>query len=113
MKKELKVPTKIKVDFSIFKDKNFLEDFGEHLKETLGAVNQIDVSKIWVNPITYDKFQEKILKQLSLKEGKQKAKRVVGWVCLQYAPACDYENRFGLEDDFIYVEQDFEVAPRN
>jgi len=74
---KLNNPVKFYIDLNDFSTKNtteFIYGFGNRLKHMLGIEEtdiQIDVSKIWVNPKTYQLFSDLALKALT-KELKSK-----------------------------------------
>jgi len=99
------------VNIEEFNTKNiekFIDSYADALKHMLGIQEtklQIDVSKIWVNPFTYKKFETLVKKALKSK------KKSSPWVMLQIGPACDLNDSMNIGDDNFLVRADYLREP--
>jgi hypothetical protein len=66
---------------------------------------QIDVSKIWVNPVTYKKFENTAKKAL------KSNKRSLPWFMLQCGPACDLNDSMNIGDDNFLIRAGYLRGP--
>jgi len=95
-------------EFNTKNIEKFIDSYADALKHMLGIqeTNQrIDVSKIWVNPVTYKKFETTAKKALKSK------KKSSPWVMLQYGPACDLNDSMNIGDDNFLVHADYLREP--
>lgn len=114
MKEELINPRKVKIPFRLLnyeKNLNTLDKLGYYLsyRFDLKENELLNVSKIWINKETSDKLDNISLEwiQKYFKCGKKRARKELGLYNLAIGPAVDVFNQFKLEDDYIYVEEDF------
>ena len=98
------IKTVSKNDLDPMSKLSYVLSSGLDLKEN----EMIDVSKIIVNNVTYFKLEEYVMKYLTKKTGsKTLGKKALVWYTLDVAPSQDLSNTLNLEDDYIYVKEDF------
>jgi len=114
MKRKLNNPTRYKLKWELLigdKINSPLDKLGFYLKSVIDNDNDytIDVSKIWVSSKSYEKLTELIIEYFKNihKLNSNSAKRETSMYNLMYAPAMDYNSTFNLDDDYIYVEEDY------
>lgn len=106
MKRELDTKFTLPCNFDDFPDEDFLTLVGGYVLRTSDAPEEakINVSKCWVNNITYGKMKAKMLAELTTLLPKAIAERNLGMHELCYGFACDHDDMFDIPDDIIVVE---------
>lgn len=115
--RELKNPIKIKIPFKLLECKNTnpLYQLGYYLQATLDTNLLINVTKIWINQQTDRKIDNLLINFImkSQKISNKLARQHLGIVKLMQGPSIDLYNDLNLEDDYIYIEEDYDKSKQN
>lgn len=103
---ELLIPWKL-LETKSKKDDCPMTKLAWYLQAVMEDDRKVDVTKIWVNDITYKKLENIVLdyfkkNSLSVKDARGK----VGMYLLNVGPAQDFNNIYLLKDDYIYLTQE-------
>lgn len=98
--------TPIPCDLKDLNEKEFLHEYGNFIKESLKVEKGlVDVSKVYVNENTYEKFKEAVKAQTKkYVRTKKSLNDNVSFTLLQFGPVV--LDDIGLEDDILYVSDD-------
>ena len=105
MKTKLNNPTFVPISFEDMPVDTYLDSIVAHIKKQvplpLGATYH--VSKCWLNPATYEKYEDRLRKHLKLLKI---ADSSASWIILDMGFAYDSHNSFNIPDDTIAIEED-------